>query len=139
MKKLTMFFSLALVFVFLYGCSDSTTNSQQSSEVKDTKISISNDTLNIYFNVSGTTYTYTMLDSILFFSVSPRVAYNVTLSSGTGDIWLYTLDSSQFYGKHFTATSSGSDTLTFIPKKYIFKLNNFTGTGNIKVVKFATD
>lgn len=136
MKKLSVFIIVVLVNVFFYGCSENSTSSQQSETVTKTEISISNDTLSIYFKVSGTTYTFSQKDSLLFFSTFPKVKYDVTLSSGSGDIFLYTSDSSSVYNKHFSANvKDSSNLLPFIPKKYYFSLNNFTGTGTIKAMR----
>jgi len=136
MKKLTLSILLVLVIVFLYGCSDSTTNTQQSSEVKQTRVSVANDSMAIYFNVSGTTYNFSQQDSNLNFSAIPGLKYNVTLSAGSADVYLYTRDSSSVWGKHFSANTSDSLVMSFIPLKYIYVLNGFTGTGTIIASKF---
>lgn len=135
MKKLTLLIFVVLVNVFLFGCSDNSTTSQQTSEVKQTQVSVANDSMAIYFNVSGTTYNFSQQDSNLHFTVMPRLKYNVSLSAGSADVFLYTRDSSNVWGMHFTANTSDSLIMNFIPVKYKYTLNGFTGTGTVKASK----
>lgn len=134
MKKLIPFLPVVLFFAVLYGCSDSTTESK-SSTVTQTQFSVTNDSMLISFNVSGTTYNFSQKDSNLSFSGIPAVRYDVSLSAGSAEIWLYSNDSSNVWGQRFTANSSDSLIMTFIPKKYKLNLNAFTGTGVIKAKK----
>ena len=130
MKKLITIFFVVLFFAFLYGCSDSTTESKQTT-ITETQIAVANDSLNIAFNVSGTTYDYSAQDASLNFSGVPAIKYNVSLSAGSANIWLYNNDSTNVWGKSFTTTTKDSLVMNFIPKKYKFTLNGFTGTGSI--------
>jgi hypothetical protein len=129
MKKLIPIFSVVLFFVFLYGCSESTTESKQT--VTQTQIAVANDSMYIYFIISGTTYDFSQKDSSLVFSGVPAIKYDVTLSAGSANIWLYNNDSTNVWGKNFTANTKDSVVMTFIPKKYKFTLSGFTGTGSI--------
>ncbi|MBI5401873.1 MAG: hypothetical protein HY959_00595 [Ignavibacteriae bacterium] len=131
MKKLIPLLLVVLFFAFLYGCSDSSTESKQTT-VTQTQIAVANDSMYISFNVSGTTYNFSQRDSNLSFSGIPAVRYDVTLSAGSAEIWLYSNDSSNVWGQRFTANLSDSLIMTFIPKKYKLNLNAFTGTGMIK-------
>lgn len=133
MKKLIPIFSVVLFFTFLYGCSDSSTESKQTTT--QTQIAVANDSMYITFNVSGTTYDFSQKDSNLLFSGLPEINCDVKLTAGSADIWLYNNDSTNVWGRHYTAHSSDSLIMTFIPKKYKFSLSGFTGTGTIKARK----
>jgi len=133
MKKLIPLLLVVLFFAILNGCSESSTES--TSKVTQTQFAVTNDSLYITFNVSGTTYDFSQKDSNLVFSGVPALRYDVTLTAGSADIWLYSNDSTNVWGRHFTANSSDSLVMTFIPKKYKFNLSGFTGTGTIKAKK----
>jgi hypothetical protein len=134
MKKLIPISFVVLIFAVLYGCSDSSTESK-SSTITQTNISVANDSLYIFFNISGTTYDFSQKDSNLVFTGLPEINCDVKMTAGVADIWLYNSDSSNVWGRHYTAHSSDSLIMTFIPNKYKFSLSGFTGTGTIKARK----
>jgi len=134
MKKTTLYLLVVLLFALISGCSESSTESK-SSTVTQTNISVTNDSLYISFNISGTTYNFSQRDSNLAFSGIPAVRYDVTVSAGSADIWLYSNDSTNVWSNHFSSNSIDSVITTFKPKKYKLSLNAFTGTGVIKAKK----
>jgi hypothetical protein len=134
MKKIFLVLPVVILIFIFFGCSDETTSSEKTTKIS-TDINKRPDTLSISFDIQGTTYNFTQLDTNLVFYGNPKVIYYLTASNGYGDFNLYFPADSNNYHLHFSGFKSDSLSFGYIPWKYDFTLRDFTGSGNIKVVR----
>jgi hypothetical protein len=132
MKKIFLVLPVAILLFISTGCKEDSTSS--SSKSISTNFENKHDTLTIYFDVSGTTYTFAQSDSSLQFSQNPQMYCRVSMSSGSGSFKLYDAGHNLFYNKQFSQNLLDTLILPSLPWKYEFSIENFTGGGSIFVI-----
>jgi hypothetical protein len=135
MKKIFLALpSVILIFIF-FGCSDDTTSSTEKHVVMSYVTKQVPDTLLINFFYQDTAYTFQDSSSFLQFDSVPLITYEVTATHGSGSITVYNLYDSVIFYKFFTGYAGNTFDPKDIPRKFAFKITDFTGSGSIRVVK----
>jgi len=135
MKKITIVLAVLFLIVNYYGCSDDTTSSTSKNVVINYEKMQKNDTLTLIFKYQDTAFTFLDTAALSQFDTIPKVKYEITLTNGYLDFSLFNVLDSNIFRKHFTANEVNTVYLTDVPRRYIFSIVGFTGSGSIKVVK----
>ena len=133
MKKIFLVLPVVILLFISFGCKEDLTSSDSKSIY--THFNKDTDLMEINFEVSNTTYSVAQSDSSLQFSQNPKLRCSVSMSSGSGFFKLYDANHNVLYNKQFSGDFLDTLTLPSLPWKYDFSIENFTGYGDIYIVK----